>query len=863
MKKIFFSFLAIAAIASCAKTEAVYEGADSEIKLVPVTALQTKANVLAAIDGTEYPTAENFDVYGYWKNVGAGQTYTDGQSYFGGAVEFTNKGNYWGGVTPYYWPKNGALRFAAYSPADLDLAHNQEGDTFSVDGYAQPSNTAETWDFLVAPTSESYTAMTATEKVSVVFEHALSWITLQVKAKDAAAEDVFTIKSVKINGVNTTADFEASMLGQEMVQYESWTNWGTPAEYVVFDGVQGVTAEPTVIETTPAGTLVIPQTTTNVTVVFNQKGVNGTMDMTDMEVNLDLVLNQDNEPWRPGYHYIYTLVFGLDEILINPSVDIWNEYVVGELDPEAINVSTAAQLEAALANEDATKITFQADIAGQFNVPEVAGRTLTIDGNGYELNGSFTLIGNSSYTSATTLFQNINFVAADAADVAVDAFVWGGTLNGDTSTRYPDNVTIKNCTFTATGSAVETVVGAKFWSLKDNLVVEGCTANGLHSLMQLTSCGDATVAVEDVTVENCKNGISLQYAGKTTISNSNITAREYGVRADGCKANTSIVNTTIEAKQPVIVRNVTVDGYVLNVDDKTTLTTAEDYQVIFTAKSDDVAYVAPRASYTFNGPATLKVFPKPAAWVETAEELAAALTADKENIAVVLSADIDLPIASLGQQTGGSGEYKLGGESTKNITIDLGGKTLNITTTYWSGIGAKNADEKIVIKNGTMTSSQATGTWNSYDLTFANCNYEIANVEFSKAIAFTNANKTVVLNDVTINETHDYYAMWISAKGQDVKINGLTINSTGRGIKIDEQYVGAPAKVTMKVENATFKTAKKAAILVKSAAGAAIALNNVDITATPDTVNAVWVDSDSAAYADKVTVTGGNVVVEE
>jgi hypothetical protein len=105
--------------------------------------------------------------------------------------------------------------------------------------------------------------------------------------------------------------------------------------------------------------------------------------------------------------------------------------------------------------------------------------------------------------------------------------------------------------------------------------------------------------------------------------------------------------------------------------------------------------------------------------------------------------------------------------------------------------------------------------------------------------------------------------MWISAKGQDVKINGLTINSTGRGIKIDEQYVDAPAKVTMKVENATFKTAKKAAILVKSVAGAAIALNNVDITATPDTVNAVWVDSDSAAYADKVTVTGGNVVVEE
>ena len=469
--------------------------------------------------------------------------------------------------------------------------------------------------------------------------------------------------------------------------------------------------------------------------------------------------------------------------------------------------------------------------------------------------------GKTAYAGATTVYENINFETADASTMTGDAFIYCGEGKG-TNYRYPDGITVKNCTFKATGAAVENAVAVKLWALNGALSVENCTADGLHSFMQLTSCGKAVVEVENLTVANCKNGISLGNTGKTTISNSNITAREYGVRADGWQANTSIVNTTIEAKQPVIVRKVTVDGYVLNVDDKTTLTTVEDYQVIFTAKSDDVAYVAPTASFTFNGPATLKVFPKPAAWVETAEELAAALTADKENIAVVLSADIDLPIASLGQQTGGSGEYKLGGESTKTITIDLGGKTLNITTTYWSGIGAKNADAKIVIKNGTMTSSQATGTWNSYDLTFANCNYEIANVEFSKAIAFTNANKTVVLNDVTINETHDYYAMWISAKGQDVKINGLTINSTGRGIKIDEQYVDAPAKVTMKVENATFKTAKKAAILVKSAAGAAITLNNVDITATPDTANAVWVDADAAAYADKVTVTGGNVIVE-
>ena len=250
--------------------------------------------------------------------------------------------------------------------------------------------------------------------------------------------------------------------------------------------------------------------------------------------------------------------------------------------------------------------------------------------------------------------------------------------------------------------------------------------------------------------------------------------------------------------------------------------------------------------------------------VENAAELAAALTADMTNISVVLANDIDLPISMLGQQTGGSGEYKLGGEQTKSITIDLNGKKLNITTNYWSGIGAKNADALFTIKNGTMTSSQPTGTWNSYDVTFANCNYVIENVEFEKSIAFTNAGKNVALNNVKINETHDYYAMWISAEGQEVKIDGLTINATaGRGIKIDEQYVDAPAKVTLNVKNATFNTAKKAAILVKSVAGADITVSNIDIAnVKADGTHVVWVDEDAKAYADKVTVNGGLKIVE-
>ena len=587
MKKIFFSLLAIGALASCAKTDAIYEDVQSEIKIKPATALATKANVTAAIDGTAYPTAENFDVYGYWANQPAGSSFTnetdDVTVYLGegGAVEFTNKGNYWGGTTTYYWPKNGSLRFAAYSPSNVNMAHDLDTDTYTVTGYEQPATTATTWDLLVAPTSKSYTAMTAAENVSVVFEHALSWITVKVVAKDAEAAKAFDIKKVTINDVVNVADFEAVMSGEKAM---TWTLTDTKVAYEVFNGSQDVTETATVIETTKDGTVIIPQPTTTITVDYKQNALEGTPALDNQQVTVDLVLDANDTPWEPGKHYVYTLVFGLDEILINPDVVDWDDVIVNEVQ-----------------------------------------------------------------------------------------------------------------------------------------------------------------------------------VGKTTVYSAN--------------------------------------------------------------------------------------------------QLAEALTADAENIEVVLFDDIDLPISSLGQITGGSGEYKLGSENTKNITIDLNGKTLNVTTTYWSNLGAKNNDAVITIKNGTMTSSQASGTWNSYDLCFSNCNYVIEDVVFEKAIALEGKNYT--LKNVTINETHDYYAMWISAKGQNVTIDGLTVNSLGRGIKIDEQYVSAPAHVTLNVANATFNTVKKAAIVVKSVAGATVNLENVDITnVAADNVFPVWVDSNSAAYADKVVVNGGLGKVE-
>ena len=241
--------------------------------------------------------------------------------------------------------------------------------------------------------------------------------------------------------------------------------------------------------------------------------------------------------------------------------------------------------------------------------------------------------------------------------------------------------------------------------------------------------------------------------------------------------------------------------------------------------------------------------------VSSEAELEAALKSDAERIDIVMTKDLALNASNA--------YLKLGGENTKVITIDGLGNELNLTTTYWSRLNTVNPDAKIVLCNMDLTSSQTSGTWNSYDVTFQ-CNVELLNVNLLKALALDGDCKTAVLKDVTITESHDYYALWIAANGQTVNIDGLTINSAGRGIKIDDQYVGdATAMVTLNINNAKFTTAKKAAIMVKTTKGATINASNLDITnVAADQVNAVWVDEDGAAYADKVIVNGASKKIE-
>ena len=412
------------------------------------------------------------------------------------------------------------------------------------------------------------------------------------------------------------------------------------------------------------------------------------------------------------------------------------------------------------------------------------------------------------------------------------------------------------------------LIEAQAGSTIQNIKIDGkSNYTDKYGIRGIYTTGTGDVVVANAEIVNCTYAINANNAGKLTVINSTLQGwNSYGSTTETYFENVKFIDGEFHNFRPY---NNTVclncdfgAGVVIDlsqaVDDATfkfigctkegNALTAADFAVPagFIADVDgDVITV------------------KQAQIVATADEFAAALKSDAKIVSVVLADNLDVAISSLGQQTGGSGEYKLGGVNTEKITIDLNGKKLNITTTYWSNLGAKNNDAVFTIKNGTMTSSQPTGTWNSYDLTFSNCNYVIEDVVFEKAIALAATGKSASLKNVTIKETHDYYAMWVRAAGLNVTADNLTVESAGRGIKIDEQYIDAPAKVTLTVKNSKFTTAKKAAILVKSAAGAEINVENIDIAGVAaDTTNAVWVDADSAAYYDLVTVNGATKVQE-
>ena len=295
MKKFFFcAAAAIVALASCSKTQVVYNDAPEEIGFKAVTGAITKA----PIEGTELPKESSMVVYAS-KSDATNGTYTP---YFSEA-EFSWKSSYWGGTTSRYWPESGYLKFIAYYPSGIGTAVNGDATT----------NITITGVDATAQNDILYTDLTAAQEsaaknpVVMAFHHALAQVQVTAKVSDA------NMKYVNVTNVVLTTPILKGTL----------TLTGTDASWDDQDNGEDITMDNDIsttdlterAQTLGTGALVVPGTAASSLVVTYTIG--------GLEVTAAPISITDN--WEKGKKYIYNLTIGLDEIKLSPEVSDWKD----------------------------------------------------------------------------------------------------------------------------------------------------------------------------------------------------------------------------------------------------------------------------------------------------------------------------------------------------------------------------------------------------------------------------------------------------------------------------------------------------------------------------------------------------------
>ena len=588
---------------------------------------------------------------------------------------------------------------------------------------------------------------------------------------------------------------------------------------------------------------------------------------------------------------------GKSVLIYAESASVYNKVTVTD---STFNASTAVDGKAAIEMDSSLTAGIELTIANStatgFGNGNVSGNSLWNNkkGNNTDANNDITVkVGAETVLAPVTFVAkigNIGYTSIAAAITAANAGETVTILAGD----YTTNITV-NKAITVIGET--DAEGNNLVNITGNVSVRsGATVKNLNVHNEKTGGYDCALDVNgsNIVIDGVKltgyNGMKYCYAkGAITIKNSTINASYFAVHFDGSNGGSlTIENSNITgwvsygggidvvtlkdskfdqgsyAGQRSYADALVIEGCTFNAGYKLDIAvTDSEITVTDSQMSDGTGIVelfnkddlCGQNNATINGESIVYVAKIGNTYYTTLAE-ALANVADWTTIKLVADATLDY---------GARDAY--GRDTTTDIIIDGQGftLTLNQTNSDWSSIGMKNANGKLTLKNMTINKSgkgATSGAWNTHAIIFS-CNVEMNNVTVNNSVAVQNG---ATLKNVTINEANGYYGLWINGNGQSVTMNGGEINATngGRGIKIADQYVSNVASVNLTVKDTVFNTAKKAAILVSSTAGATITATGViDITnVAEDNVNLVWVDEDWATDFGNVTVNGAPAAQE-
>ena len=292
MKRFFIcAAAAIVALASCSKTQVVYNDAPQEIGFKAVTGAITQA----PIEGTELPKGSSMVVYASKSDAADG----DYDPYFSDAV-FSCKDTYWGGSK--YWPESGYLKFIAYYPSGIGTASGNATTNITITGV----DATDQKDILYTNLSAAHESARKST-VAMEFHHALAQVIVTAKVSDANMTDV-NVTKVVLSGAPYSGDL--TLTGTNA----TWDNQA-PILSVTMPNTIASTDLTATQKTLGTGLLVVPgEHEATLTVTYTIGGLETTTDPIEIDGT-----------WEKGKKYIYNLSIGLDEIKLDPYVDDWDD----------------------------------------------------------------------------------------------------------------------------------------------------------------------------------------------------------------------------------------------------------------------------------------------------------------------------------------------------------------------------------------------------------------------------------------------------------------------------------------------------------------------------------------------------------
>ena len=358
MKKIFIlATIASVALAGCTKNELAAPTNEQEVITFadPVAHVVTKT-VLTPV---EYPTTSSFSVFAdYHKNVYATDKSADTNfsAYMRGTegVDVTHKttaigefDSYWSPATPYYWPKDGYLTFAAYSPASAKENAAISYSIFngiSIQNYEVKQDLTNQCDLMLSNrvSDQKSTDMVTNspspyDGVQLTFSHVLSAIkfTVATDIDYSAGGYTITLNTLKVKNAYKQGDLKqfANKDVNAVALANIWSNVDTEETtgYTVCGTDKPLSTRAVKFsEDIDADLVLLPQgldhtansggkVTAEVVYTIAKAGESSIQ----YTANLDLSGKTDGK-WDAGKRYIYEITIGMEQVVFAPTVTGWD-----------------------------------------------------------------------------------------------------------------------------------------------------------------------------------------------------------------------------------------------------------------------------------------------------------------------------------------------------------------------------------------------------------------------------------------------------------------------------------------------------------------------------------------------------------